>query len=102
MLFISLVLLGLASDLTAAVPTGKVTNGRAIYVLTNTVDNSVSAVRIGKDGMLSGGARTLTGGVGANGLTGPQKVPAQPDSLFTQGALTIAHNVSHTQHRRLT
>ena len=68
-------------------------NGRAIYLLTNEKANAVVAVPIGRDGLLSGGSVTSTGGGGANGLNAKMQ-PAAPDPLFSQSSLTVAGDVS--------
>lgn len=67
--------------------------GKAIYVLTNEGTNGVLAIPIGKDGTLSKGKVTMTGGAGSVAVDADGK-PATPDALISQSALTIAGNVS--------
>ncbi|KAL3461937.1 hypothetical protein BJX64DRAFT_260006 [Aspergillus heterothallicus] len=62
---------------------------QAIYVLTNNPDNAVIGLPIQKNGLLGKPIATLTGGVGAAGVDS-DGVPAGPDSLFSQGAVTVA------------
>lgn len=77
---------------------GTVTNGKAIYMLTNKAPNAVIAVPIAQDGTLdeAGGSRTETGGSGATGKDGSTGEPSKPDALFSQSALTVAGNVSQS------
>lgn len=67
-------------------------NGKAIYILTNEAENAVVAVPIGPNGQLlaEGTTSTKTGGAGGAGIDGAANAPAAPDSLFSQGALTVA------------
>lgn len=70
------------------------TNGKAIYVTSNTAQNAVVALPIAQNGSLlvANGASTATGGTGQSGVdsTGAD---AGPDSLFSQSAIAIAGNV---------
>ncbi|KAJ3580479.1 hypothetical protein NPX13_g77 [Xylaria arbuscula] len=68
-------------------------NGKAIYMISNEKDNTVLALPIGKDGLLSPETMTLTatGGVGMAGVESDGQ-PAGPDSLFSQSSVTIAGN----------
>jgi hypothetical protein len=68
------------------------TNARAIYFLTNGVNNSVVALKVAADGTLSDGSITPTGGAGMSGVDSTG-APAAPDALFSQGALKVAGNV---------
>ncbi|KAM0351174.1 hypothetical protein ACHAPU_002959 [Fusarium lateritium] len=64
--------------------------GKAIYVLTNEEANGVLAIPInGKDGTLSQGKVTMTGGAGSVAV-GADGKPATPDALISQSSLTIA------------
>lgn len=74
----------------------KITNGKAVYMMTNLAPNSVVAVPIAQDGTLdeAGGSKTNTGGSGATGMDGSTNAPSNPDALFSQSALTVAGNVS--------
>ncbi|KXH68255.1 hypothetical protein CSAL01_12212 [Colletotrichum salicis] len=66
--------------------------GKAIYITTNDQANSVVAIPISGNGMLSKGAVFPTGGSGSNVVNGTSKQPAAPDALASQSALTIAGN----------
>lgn len=74
----------------------KISNGKAVYMMTNLAPNSVVAVPIAQDGTLdeAGGSKTDTGGSGATGMDGSTNAPSNPDALFSQSALTVAGNVS--------
>ncbi|KAK3935672.1 hypothetical protein QBC46DRAFT_421698 [Diplogelasinospora grovesii] len=66
-------------------------NAKALYITTNNQENTVCAVEIGQDGLITGkGAALKTGGAGANGVDGTTNGTAAPDALFSQSALTIA------------
>jgi hypothetical protein len=66
---------------------------KAFYFTTNSEQNSVVALPIAQNGMLSGGKITATGGSGMVAVNGTgQPVPA--DGLFSQSALTVAGKVS--------
>jgi hypothetical protein len=71
-----------------------VTVGKAVYFLTNGAENSVVAIPIGKDGSLSKGSVTKTGGAGSAAVDGTTKKPALPDALVGQSSLTVVGNVS--------
>ena len=60
------------------------TVGKAVYFITNEATNAVVALPIGRDGRISKGSKTKTGGAGK---------PATPDALIGQSALTVAGNV---------
>ncbi|KAL2810537.1 hypothetical protein BJX63DRAFT_423000 [Aspergillus granulosus] len=62
---------------------------QAIYVLRNSPDNAVIGLPIQKNGLLGKPVVTSTGGVGEPGVDS-DGIPAGPDSLFSQGALTVA------------
>ncbi|KAL8865853.1 MAG: hypothetical protein Q9198_009132, partial [Flavoplaca austrocitrina] len=55
-------------------------------------ENSIIALKVGEDGMLSEGSCTLTGGKGASGIDGKTSMPAGPDALFSQSAVTVRGN----------
>lgn len=89
--------------LTLAHPPGGKTygdTGHALYLITNEAVNKVVPIPIGADGLLSGEAAVNTGGAGANSLTGLLEQPSAPDALFSQSALTLAGQVSHTKQRK--
>ncbi|KIW96366.1 uncharacterized protein Z519_03435 [Cladophialophora bantiana CBS 173.52] len=65
---------------------------RAIYFITNDASNSVAAVPVAANGMLSEGTLTPTGGDGSNSISGATNEPAAPDALISQSALTVAGN----------
>jgi hypothetical protein len=67
--------------------------GKAIYILTNDVENAVVALPIGADGLISKGKVMKTGGAGSVAVDAEGK-PATPDALLSQSALTVAGNVS--------
>jgi hypothetical protein len=67
--------------------------GKAIYMLTNDVENAVVALPIGPNGMLSQGKIMKTGGAGSVAVDAAGK-PATPDALVGQSALTVVGNVS--------
>jgi hypothetical protein len=68
--------------------------GKAVYFLTNDAENAVVALPIGKDGMLSAGTVTKTGGKGSNSISAMTMQAAVPDPLVSQSALTVVGNVS--------
>ncbi|KAK0749203.1 hypothetical protein B0T18DRAFT_427362 [Schizothecium vesticola] len=69
-------------------------NARAIYFLTNNEDNAVIAAELGPDGLLTGRASSsLTGGLGGSGIDAATNLPAAPDSLFSQSAITVLGNL---------
>lgn len=70
--------------------------GKAIYMLTNDVENAVVALPIGADGMLYEGKTMKTGGAGSVAVDAEGK-PATPDALVGQSALTVVGNVSSTE-----
>lgn len=46
-------------------------------------ENSVIALKVGEDGMLSEGSCTFTGGTGAFGIDENKSLPAGPDAHFS-------------------
>ncbi|KAF2825153.1 hypothetical protein CC86DRAFT_418901 [Ophiobolus disseminans] len=68
--------------------------GKAIYFLTNEKENAVVALPIDKNGMLSNGTVTTTGGAGSIAINGANGQPGVPDALVGQSALTVVGNVS--------
>lgn len=75
-------------------PDKSVQTAKAVYFITNTEENSVVSIPIGSDGLLTdhGVTFTETGGRGLGG-TGATGAPAMPDSLFSQGAVTIVDDL---------
>ncbi|KAL7922926.1 hypothetical protein ACQKWADRAFT_62625 [Trichoderma austrokoningii] len=94
----SLLVLGLTQLATesAAAPTScpppNVKPGRAIYITSNQQQNSIIALPIGRNGQLSAGTLTSTGGSGSSILNqnGNVKTPATSDVLSSQSAVTVA------------
>jgi hypothetical protein len=68
--------------------------GKAVYFLTNGAENAVVALPIGKDGKLTNGTSTETGGAGSAAIDAATKQPALPDALVGQSSLTVVGNVS--------
>ncbi|KAM7217324.1 hypothetical protein V8F06_007267 [Rhypophila decipiens] len=69
----------------------KVANAKALYFLTNDEDNTIAAIELGDNGLVTGkGATYQTGGKGSNGIDGATNEKAAPDALFSQSALTVA------------
>jgi hypothetical protein len=65
---------------------------KAVYFITNAVNNSIVALNVGADGKLSDGSITPTRGAGGVGVDSTGK-PAIPDGLFSQSVLRISDNV---------
>ncbi|KFY40028.1 hypothetical protein V494_03694 [Pseudogymnoascus sp. VKM F-4513 (FW-928)] len=63
---------------------------KAIYFLTNNAKNAVVALPVECDGTLSLGSVTETGGKGANSIDMNTNLPAGPDALSSQSALTVS------------
>jgi hypothetical protein len=78
----------------SAAPHRQVKVGKAVYFLTNDAENAVVALPIGKDGMVSAGTVTKTGGKGSNAINGMTMQAAMPDPLVAQSSLTVVGNVS--------
>lgn len=66
---------------------------KAVYFLTNNAQNAVVALPVGCDGTLSRGSVSVTGGNGANSINMNTKLPAAPDALISQSALTVSGQV---------
>ncbi|KAI4174643.1 MAG: hypothetical protein LQ343_002216 [Gyalolechia ehrenbergii] len=67
---------------------------KAIYFLTNDpAGNSIVALNVGPDGLLSDGSITPTGGKGASSIDGATNQPAAPDALSSQSALKVEKNM---------
>lgn len=64
--------------------------GKAIYFITNEAENAIVALPIGKNGMVSKGSTTKTGGKGSISINGAKMMPADTDALVSQSALTVA------------
>jgi hypothetical protein len=69
-------------------------SGKAVYLQSNEHDNSVVSIPIGRDGKLSGGMVTSSGGKGGASIDGTTKKPAGPDALSSQGSVTVSGDVS--------
>ncbi|KAK0633091.1 hypothetical protein B0T14DRAFT_408172, partial [Immersiella caudata] len=62
---------------------------RALYFITNNPQNEVIALQLSSSGLLTGFASsTSTAGNGSNGIDASTNLPAQPDALFSQSALS--------------
>lgn len=79
----------------SARPGASNSHGKAIYLTSNDQANTVIAVKLTTDGLLAGGTSTTTGGAGSNSVDG-MDLPASPDALVSQSAVTVAGNVSLT------
>ena len=66
---------------------------KAVYLITNDAQNSVIALPIKESGKLSHGSVTQTGGKGSNSIDMNDNLPAAPDALVSQSALTISGEV---------
>lgn len=66
---------------------------KAVYFMTNSDKNSIIAVSVGSNGLLSKAANTASGGKGAIGIDGSTNSSAATDGLFSQSSLSIAQNV---------
>jgi hypothetical protein len=73
---------------------GAMKAGKAVYFVTNEQKNAVVALPIGKDGKLSKGSMTCTGGAGSVSIDGANGKPAETDALIGQSSLTVVGNVS--------
>ena len=67
---------------------------KALYFLSNAPDNAVVSLGIKDDYSLAEGATSPTGGHGGYGLIAPDKTPAGPDALWSQGSIAVADDVS--------
>ncbi|KAL9630652.1 MAG: hypothetical protein Q9204_004607 [Flavoplaca sp. TL-2023a] len=66
---------------------------KAIYFMSDEeAENSIIALKVGEDGMLSKGSCTLTGGKGASGIDGNNSIPAGPEALFSKSAVSVQGN----------
>lgn len=65
------------------------TTAKAVYFISNAAENQVVALNVAKDGTLSYGSTTSTGGAG---LTGKSSVTFS-DSLFSQGSIKVSGHV---------
>ena len=70
-------------------------SGNVLYITTNNAANAIAAIPIGRDGTLSAGQLTYTGGSGANFVEMATGAIARPDALDSQSSLTMAGNVSY-------
>lgn len=67
---------------------------KAVYLMTNTADNSVIALPVAADGTLSEGTFAATGGSGGNLLNSMTGLPDAPDALSVQDSVRVVGNVS--------
>lgn len=71
-------------------------NAKAVYLLSNEVQNSVVALKVHRDGTLSPGSVHLTGGKGAAGIDDATNATADRDVLFSQSSLRADGNVCYS------
>ena len=69
-------------------------DAKAIYFMTNQATNSIVAIPVGSDGILSGGTSIGTGGAGSNLIDTMTNGPAAPDALASQGSVKVSGNAS--------
>jgi hypothetical protein len=86
--------LGLAAPHSKPKQQKQMATAKAVYFITNGAENAVVALPIGKDGKLSKGTVTKTGGAGSASIDGTTKKPALADTLIGQSSLTVVGNVS--------
>ena len=68
---------------------------QAIYFISNNDGaNSVAALPVTKNGSISTGTMTPTGGAGASMVDPTTRLPESPDALSSQGAVRVVGNVS--------
>jgi hypothetical protein len=87
-----------SSTATGASKSTRSTTAKAVYFITNAAKNEVVALNVAKDGTLSYGSTTSTGGAG---LTGKSSSPAS-DSLFSQGSIKVSGKVCLPSNPRST
>lgn len=68
-------------------------NAKAVYLLSNEVQNSVVALKVNSDGTLSPGSVHLTGGKGGASIDSATNKTAVTDVLISQSALKVDGNV---------
>ncbi|KAG9228045.1 hypothetical protein BJ875DRAFT_272675 [Amylocarpus encephaloides] len=66
-------------------------NPKAVYFISNAAKNSIVALKVASNGLLSDGSITATGGLGAVGVDAMGK-PVAVDPLFSQGAIKVEGN----------
>ncbi|KAJ8114864.1 hypothetical protein OPT61_g3357 [Boeremia exigua] len=66
------------------------TSGGALYFMTNEAENTVVALPIGSNGLLSRGTVTKTGGAGSNFINSATGLKAGPDALSAQASLVLS------------
>jgi hypothetical protein len=91
----SLLLILIGSLALASPAKTTITNGKAVYILSNAAQNAVISIPISPDGLLIGGSGTSTptggaGGIGLEITNGTSKPAPGPDVLFSQQSLTVA------------
>ena len=80
------------STTNSTTPSNTTTNPPAIYLLSNSPQNSIVALRVASDGTLTPGSTTPTNGRGASALESATNLTAETDVLFSQSALHAAGN----------
>ena len=68
---------------------------KAVFFMTNALNNSIVALPVGANGTLGAGSLTSTGGAGGAEVDPKTGLPTIPDALASQGAVRVAGNVSH-------
>lgn len=76
-----------------AAPAGPSENAKAVYLLSNEVQNSVVALKVNPDGTLSPGSVHFTGGKGAAAIDDATNATAGRDVLYSQSSLKADGNV---------
>ena len=74
---------------------------RVLYFLDNLPNNSVVAMKIGPDGLLSDGSRSPTGGKGAPYIFAGTTAPAVPAALDSSGSVVVYQDVGDDLLRSL-
>lgn len=84
----------LAAAPTLAAPTrANKVSAKAVYFMTNEAQNSIVALPVQKNGTLSEGTITATGGKGLQEVSAKTGQPNAPDGLSSQGSVRVAGDV---------
>ena len=67
-------------------------SAKAIYLITNEDDNAVVGLNVNRDGSITMGRKTMTGGKGLAGIDAMTNQPAATDTLFSQSAIRVEGN----------
>lgn len=82
-------LINVATAMPAYSPVTSDGPARAVYFQTNEVDNAIVGLKVDKNGTLSKGFVTSTGGMGASSINSANNLTASPDGLSSQGSVTV-------------